>query len=628
MVSIAQLPNAAAEKGAPSSSAMSGAGQTSPAETSTFADIFARTRSLHSAAKVTLEKSGKATDDSKSAPANEVTQTASSGTQPNGDTQQTAQQIPSPAGNLFAGAPLTVQQNANPTEPLPEPSETAARGASPAAAQSLEEGIAIPSPATLPSALTDGSDLNGSIQSAADGSAPANAFPSGGSSTAISTSSPKQESESTAVSSRAEPEDAGERADGGVAKRDAEIALGNVTSAEGDNRPTDFAIPEVDSNPPQQSNREDDPDLAVSPAEPATKQSPPGQRNSAVEVVPTIPSSNPAGQLESTVSPSADGSGTFAPNFAVQTSGESPVQVTLATQKTQSNNRERVLQEITSGLQESLKDIQTVAPAGAAATASSGKLAVSSVTPASAQTAAQDSSKQPGNENSGSNSGHSDNSNANGQKTSILESATAVKAAGQAVVSVDQPLHVPADAPAQPAGASAGFASRSSSDANFSGDTKPLSSAFTPLPTSQADVVKASELYQRVGGAEMRISMDTELLGSIDLRTVVHQSTVTATIGVQRSDIQTLLANELPALQHALSERNLHVEQISVLDSTIGARAGLGGNSHQQQNAPASHAFVASTALDTIPNWTEESQFSGNDISDTRIGAGRLSIHV
>jgi flagellar hook-length control protein FliK len=60
---------------------------------------------------------------------------------------------------------------------------------------------------------------------------------------------------------------------------------------------------------------------------------------------------------------------------------------------------------------------------------------------------------------------------------------------------------------------------------------------------------------------------------------------LTATISVQRSDVQALLANELPALQHALADRNLHVEQISVLNNSINDRTGANGQQHQQQNS-------------------------------------------
>lgn len=111
------------------------------------------------------------------------------------------------------------------------------------------------------------------------------------------------------------------------------------------------------------------------------------------------------------------------------------------------------------------------------------------------------------------------------------------------------------------------------------------------VPQSLADLSQATQLYQRVGGAEIHVSMNTDLLGSIDLRAVVHQGSLSATIGVQRADVQTLLVNELPALQHSLAEKNFQVSQISVLAGSIGSGANPNRQSSDQQNrrqAPAS----------------------------------------
>src|SRR6202035_4140418 len=99
-----------------------------------------------------------------------------------------------------------------------------------------------------------------------------------------------------------------------------------------------------------------------------------------------------------------------------------------------------------------------------------------------------------------------------------------------------------------------------------------------------------------------------DLLGSIDLRAVVHQSTLTATIGVQRADVQILLANDLPALQHALSEQSLHVQQISVLGGSAGSGMDHGDHPQQQkQNSSAPFASVGSTSLAGSRSGTEES---------------------
>lgn len=147
------------------------------------------------------------------------------------------------------------------------------------------------------------------------------------------------------------------------------------------------------------------------------------------------------------------------------------------------------------------------------------------------------------------------------------------------------------------------------------------------LPGSLNDVVKASELYQRVGGAEMRVSMQTDLFGAIDLRATLHQSGLTATIGVQRGDVQAILSNDLPSLQHALSDKSFRVDQISVMNNSVGGRLDLGGQkqpqSQPQRQPPAAAVEFAgrgraaeSLTVLSAETWTEGSS------------QGRLSIHV
>jgi flagellar hook-length control protein FliK len=146
------------------------------------------------------------------------------------------------------------------------------------------------------------------------------------------------------------------------------------------------------------------------------------------------------------------------------------------------------------------------------------------------------------------------------------------------------------------------------------------------LPSSLGDVVQASRLYQRVGGAEMHIAMDTDLLGSIDLRAIVHQSGLTATIGVQHADVQALLSSELPGLQHALSQKNLHVEQISIFGSAVGSQSSSGGSQQQKNNpsfasqAPPGYSESTKGAMEANPAFSEAAA-----VGDA---AGRLSIHV
>ena len=174
--------------------------------------------------------------------------------------------------------------------------------------------------------------------------------------------------------------------------------------------------------------------------------------------------------------------------------------------------------------------------------------------------------------------------------------------------------------------------------ANASGAARSAHDAPTPsaqpeqlptLPRSLNDVSQASQLYQRVGGAEMHIAMDTDLLGSIDLRAVVHQGSLSATIGVQRADVQTLLVNELPALQHSLAEKNLQVGQILVTSGSVGSGTSPNSQPHDQQSrqqSSAPHAPIFRDESATTLSSAAASLAVANNLAAVASGSARLSV--
>jgi len=298
-----------------------------------------------------------------------------------------------------------------------------------------------------------------------------------------------------------------------------------------------------------------------------------------------------------------------------------------------SDNRQQIVQQINSRLQSSLANSQaSTVRAATASDSGNGKTGTqdpnhSSANPPSTNPSAQDTSRQATVFAVASTQAHSDASSTANQFDQTADSAAATKAAGLLAASVEQSLHAPADAPAQSAGAGAGLPAPRPDNAETSGNPPPIPIP-QPLPNSLGDVVKASELYQRVGGAEMHIAMQTDLLGSIDLRTVVHQSSLSATIGVQRADVQSLLANDLPALQHALADQKLHVEQISVLDNSFAGRMDLGSRSQQQQTSPGTHSPLAAISQGIGFSQSEEFQAAAMDLSMMGESAGLLSVRV
>jgi flagellar hook-length control protein FliK len=124
----------------------------------------------------------------------------------------------------------------------------------------------------------------------------------------------------------------------------------------------------------------------------------------------------------------------------------------------------------------------------------------------------------------------------------------------------------------------------------------------------------------------MHINMQMDLLGAVDLHASIHQGALTATIGVQHSDVQALLSNDLPILQHALAEQNLHVEQISVLDHSAGGRMDLGGNAQQQPQQQTLPPAAQRLVRDAGYGGSANTAISAAQHQAARASQGRLSI--
>ena len=319
-------------------------------------------------------------------------------------------------------------------------------------------------------------------------------------------------------------------------------------------------------------------------------------------------------------------------NIAAQVAANSPAAAGADAQKTVSDSRQRIVSQISSHLQSvldgaSAKLVQQPAggngsnavPGNSSGNNSSGSSAnssnagsqngsqdVAAASAAGAGSAAQKSAPQPD------------------VKDSPDASAAAVTAAGMAAMAATTSSHAAADSSSASAGAP-----NSASDAapanNARASSLPLPLPAS-LPSSLNDVVNASELYQRVGGADMHIAMQMDLLGAVDLHASIHQGALTATIGVQHSDVQALLSNDLPILQHALAEQSLHVEQISVLDNSAGGRMDLGGHAQQQPQQQAFPQAAQPLMRDAVYGRSGTAAIAAAQNQAARTSQGRLSI--
>jgi Flagellar hook-length control protein FliK len=126
------------------------------------------------------------------------------------------------------------------------------------------------------------------------------------------------------------------------------------------------------------------------------------------------------------------------------------------------------------------------------------------------------------------------------------------------------------------------------------------------LPGAQ---VSQAHLFGGAGATQMRISLNTDALGPIELQATSDKDRIGAVIAAVKPETQELLISELPALHQALSERNLQIQQLTVNQGALaGGMAGRGGYSQSsdawQKQAGANYwqsPTKASPSTDDLP---------------------------
>lgn len=115
------------------------------------------------------------------------------------------------------------------------------------------------------------------------------------------------------------------------------------------------------------------------------------------------------------------------------------------------------------------------------------------------------------------------------------------------------------------------------------------SSPFHNADGATNPFVNSAKLLESANNSEMRVSMQTDNLGTIELRARVAGDQVGAAIMVEKRDAHSALAVELPALQQALSDKQLRVEQVFLFHGSFSSTSG-GSGAPAQQGQRGSHS--------------------------------------
>jgi hypothetical protein len=249
----------------------------------------------------------------------------------------------------------------------------------------------------------------------------------------------------------------------------------------------------------------------------------------------------------------------------------------------------------------------------------------------------------PANSPSSNHSGSQDSSpNPGAQKSSDL-SATSIPAVSREGSSFSQALAAANDAKPEAAPPAANQAPVISPVSILSSD-RPTATAAASSPAAPANppqppfhtldaaanrIVSDAQLLQNTGHSEMRIAMQTDKFGAVELHTRVVGDEIGAAITVEKRDAHAALAVELPALQQALSEKQLRVDLIALLHGPLQSTTGDHGAQSQAQQGDRGH-HRAQAGQSFLRDSRGEFYFSPSAIETRGIfdSQGRLSVQA
>ncbi|HZU30306.1 MAG TPA: flagellar hook-length control protein FliK, partial [Candidatus Angelobacter sp.] len=101
-------------------------------------------------------------------------------------------------------------------------------------------------------------------------------------------------------------------------------------------------------------------------------------------------------------------------------------------------------------------------------------------------------------------------------------------------------------------------------------------------PEATPRIVHAARLMEAAGQAEMRVSVKSEVAGSIDVRAMLQGEHISATVAAQHGGTRDWLTANMHELQASLSKDDLNLKTFEVTDSSL-QNNGRGAQSHSQE---------------------------------------------
>jgi trimeric autotransporter adhesin len=146
------------------------------------------------------------------------------------------------------------------------------------------------------------------------------------------------------------------------------------------------------------------------------------------------------------------------------------------------------------------------------------------------------------------------------------------------------------------------------------------------VPPNESRVVNVAQLTGDQGHSQVRIAMQADQLGQVELRATVHGQLVGAAITVEKKEAHAVMAAEMPSLQQALEGRQLRVGEVVLMQGAMHSTAGDAGNAAAEQQ----RRGQAGTTYQQVESETMYEAGAGMSFESSGIfdDSGRLSVRA
>jgi len=148
-----------------------------------------------------------------------------------------------------------------------------------------------------------------------------------------------------------------------------------------------------------------------------------------------------------------------------------------------------------------------------------------------------------------------------------------------------------------------GDASGSASELPANAQALPQPSSFAEAPISPA--LQSARVLERMGQAELRVGVNTAGFGNVEIRALVADSHVAASIATGHSELRAAMMAEMPSLQQAMEQRHLRLERFDLNPQTGGQKQGS-GSAEQQPRSNGGAGFDLHASGVSVPVSREE----------------------